>query len=118
MNKYVLRTSLVWLIVFAVATGIVLYRSGGVGSPPTRGSAKATPESEQVQVQPEAAGPTPTPSSSTSMSFGARLGKHYCPSGAGTAHAGAYAKHRDVDWRSRVQAGERRYPRDRKRRHR
>jgi membrane fusion protein, copper/silver efflux system len=65
MNKYVLRTSLVWLIVFAVVGGILLYRSGTIGPRFTRHSANATPASGQVQ--PEAAGPAPTAATSTSM---------------------------------------------------
>jgi RND family efflux transporter MFP subunit len=65
MNKYVLRTSLVWLIVFAVATGIVLYRSARIGSPSYGNSANAT--SASGQMQPEAAGPAQAAATSTSM---------------------------------------------------
>jgi hypothetical protein len=65
MNKYVLRTSLIWLIVFAVVIGIVLYRSGAMKPRATRRSANATPASGQVQ--PEAAGPAPTTATSTAM---------------------------------------------------
>jgi RND family efflux transporter MFP subunit len=65
MNKYVLRTSLVWLVFCAAAIGILLYRSGAIGPRSTRRSPNATPASGQVQ--PEAAGPAPTAATSTSM---------------------------------------------------
>lgn len=64
MNKYVLRTSLVWLMIFAVAIAIVLYRSGSLGAPSTRHSAGAA--STAGQLQPEAAGPAATAETSPS----------------------------------------------------
>lgn len=56
MNKYVLKTSFIWLIIIAIGTG-VLYQSGAFH----RQSASATKGvmSESGQVQPEAAGPMP-----------------------------------------------------------
>lgn len=62
MNKYVLRTSLVWLIIVAVVAGVLLYRSGTFG----RRTLKAT-EAPSGQLQPEAAGPVPTSANSRSM---------------------------------------------------
>lgn len=65
MNKYVLRTSLVWIAIFAVFAGVWIYRSHGAKSP---GAAK-TPDG----VQPAAVGPSagtnepgsPTPATQT-----------------------------------------------------
>lgn len=65
MNKYVLRTSLVWLLVFAVAAGILLYRSGAIGPRSARRSPNAMLGSGQAQ--PEAAGPAATAATSQSM---------------------------------------------------
>ncbi len=60
MNKYVLRTSLVWLGIIVVAMGILLYRSGSLGAR-FRGHSE-TPISPSGQLQPEASGPdTATP---------------------------------------------------------
>jgi len=58
MNKYVLRTSLVWLVLIALVAGVFVYRSGGFG----RRSA-ARPTSANYEVQPAASGPAPTSSS-------------------------------------------------------
>ena len=55
MNKYILRTSLVWLAIFAVVIGIILYRSGSLQSRFGRHSAVAS-----TPLQPEVAGPAVT----------------------------------------------------------
>ncbi|MDT7810266.1 MAG: rane fusion protein copper/silver efflux system [Acidobacteriaceae bacterium] len=57
MNKYILGTSLVWLVIIAVGTGVLLYRSGAFH----HGSASATHGAmpESGQLRPEAAGPLP-----------------------------------------------------------
>ncbi len=62
MNKYVLRTSLVWFLIFAAPIGILLYRSGAIKPRSDRSNPNVTPASGQVQ--PEAAGPAPTGSTS------------------------------------------------------
>ncbi len=54
MNKYVLRTSLVWIALVALVVGIFVYRSGGFG----RRSA-TRPPSSAYEVQPAASGPAP-----------------------------------------------------------
>jgi RND family efflux transporter MFP subunit len=51
MNKYIVRTSLVWIIVLAAIAGIWVYRSHGIKLP----MAMKTPMSEEVQ--PVASGP-------------------------------------------------------------
>ena len=55
MNKYVLRTSLVWLGIFAVALAVLLDRPGSLRTrfigPP------ATPPASSTDLQPEASGP-------------------------------------------------------------
>ena len=55
MNKYVLRTSLVWLMVVAIIAGVLLYRSRTF----SHRSIKTT-EASSGQLQPEAAGPAPS----------------------------------------------------------
>ncbi len=65
MNKYVLRTSLVWLVISAVAIGVVLYRSGYSRKRFTHHPAKDAAAS--VEMQPEAAGPPALPGTHTSM---------------------------------------------------
>ncbi len=55
MNKDVLRTSLVWLVIVAIVVAVLLYRSGAYG----HRNLKAT-ETSSGQLQPEAAGPNPT----------------------------------------------------------
>jgi len=54
MNKYVLRTSLVWLVLFGLVAGVFVYRSGGFSR---RTAARTAASSE---VQPAASGPAPT----------------------------------------------------------
>jgi RND family efflux transporter MFP subunit len=51
MNKYVLRTSLVWIVLFAVAAGVWIYRSQ-----PAKSSSSAQ-QSSSGSVQPAAVGP-------------------------------------------------------------
>jgi RND family efflux transporter MFP subunit len=53
MNKYVLRTSLVWIAVLALITGIRAYRSHRAKQPPTMSMPMPR------EVQPVAAGPSP-----------------------------------------------------------
>ena len=65
MNKYVLRTSLVWLTIIAVAIAIVLYRSGSPTKIFTHRPANTT--SASGQMQPEASGPPATSATHTSM---------------------------------------------------
>jgi RND family efflux transporter MFP subunit len=62
MNKYVLKTSLVWLVIIAIGTGVLLYRSGAFHR---RSGAPAMAES--AHLQPEAAGPMPMDAKSPSM---------------------------------------------------
>ncbi len=62
MNKYVLRTSLIWLTIMAVVAGVLLYRSGGSARPSSKGNATSSD-----QLQPEAAGPVPTNTNAHSM---------------------------------------------------
>lgn len=62
MNKYILRTSLVWLIIMAVLAGVLLYRSGRFGHRTLK-----TTETPSGQLQPEAAGPIPTSANSGSL---------------------------------------------------
>lgn len=64
MNKYVLRTSLVWLVILAVAIGVVLYRSE-LGKRFTHHPAKDAAASGDMQ--PEAAGPPARAGTATSM---------------------------------------------------
>jgi len=59
MNKYVLRTSLVWIVVLGLVAGFFVYRSGGFGR-----RIAARPTSSAYEVQPAASGPAPTRSSS------------------------------------------------------
>ncbi|HEY1743556.1 MAG TPA: FixH family protein [Granulicella sp.] len=54
MNKYILRTSLFWLLIFAVVIGVVAYRSH---QPPQ-------PAAHSDGVQPIASGPSPQPTTS------------------------------------------------------
>jgi RND family efflux transporter MFP subunit len=65
MNKYVLRTSLVWLVIIAITTGIVLYRFGYLGKRDTHHPVKDTAASGELQ--PEAAGPAATQGMHTSV---------------------------------------------------
>jgi RND family efflux transporter MFP subunit len=58
MNKYVLRTSLVWLVVLALVAGVFVYRSGEFVHRVAVRSASSVNE-----VQPAAAGPAPASSS-------------------------------------------------------
>ena len=53
MNKYILRTSLVWIVVLAVLVGIWIYRSH------SKSQAMAMNMSMSEDVQPVAAGPSP-----------------------------------------------------------
>src|ERR1017187_3914047 len=50
MNRYVVRTSLFWLLLFAVAAAVYVYR--------TRATGHSTPASATAGVQPIASGPT------------------------------------------------------------
>ncbi|MDE3104128.1 MAG: efflux RND transporter periplasmic adaptor subunit [Acidobacteriota bacterium] len=52
MNKYILRTSLFWLLIFAAVIGIIAYRSHG----------RQQPASHSDSVQPIASGPAAQPS--------------------------------------------------------
>ena len=65
MNKYVLRTSLVWLAILAVALGVLLYRSEYSGSRFIHHPARDTAASGEMQ--PVAAGPPALPGTHTSM---------------------------------------------------
>lgn len=55
MNKYVLRTSLVWLVIVAIVAGVFAYRYGALGH--RRPNTSTTSSS---QLQPEGAGPIPS----------------------------------------------------------
>jgi Cu(I)/Ag(I) efflux system membrane fusion protein/cobalt-zinc-cadmium efflux system membrane fusion protein len=65
MNKYVLRTSLVWLVIIAIGVGLLLYRTGAFH----RWHASATNRamSASGQLRPEAAGPMPMDAKSPSI---------------------------------------------------
>ena len=65
MNKYVLRTSLVWLVILAVAIGVVLYRADYLGKRFTHHPAKDAAASGEMQ--PVAAGPPALAGTQTSM---------------------------------------------------
>ncbi len=59
MNRYVVRTSLFWLLLFAIAAAVYVYR--------TRATAHSVPTRTSLDVQPIASGPMEDPSKDTSM---------------------------------------------------
>jgi RND family efflux transporter MFP subunit len=65
MNKYVLRTSLVWLVIIAIGIGLLFYRTGAFHR--RHASATNGAMSASGQLQPEAAGPMPMDAKSPSM---------------------------------------------------
>jgi hypothetical protein len=58
MNKYILRTSLVWFTILAIMAGVFLYRSHLAKQQSSMGQRMPMPTSGDVQ--PAAAGPVPS----------------------------------------------------------
>jgi Cu(I)/Ag(I) efflux system membrane fusion protein/cobalt-zinc-cadmium efflux system membrane fusion protein len=59
MNKYILRTSLVWLLIFAAVIGVVVYRTHRWPQPAPHSDA-AQPIASGPAIQPETSGPMPS----------------------------------------------------------
>ena len=85
MNKYVLRTSLVWIAVLAVVVGIWTYRSHSAKQP----MAMKMPMSGDVQ--PVASGPPAGDERASAIHAGTEDGNFACSC---STHARANAEHR------------------------
>ena len=98
MNKYVLRTSLVWIIVLAVIAGIWAYRTHAIKSP----TAMKTPMSGDMQ--PVVSGPPAT--ADQLKAIHARY-ENGCSARSGATHTREDAEHWCADWHGRIQTTER-----------
>ena len=108
MNKYVLRTSLVWIVVLAAIAGIWAYRTHAIKQP----TAMTTPMSGDVP--PVASGPPPGANEPTpSMPED----EHGYSARSRPTHTRADAEYWRKNGHCRVQATERRHTRNRHGRH-